>query len=160
MSQPTPPPYDSSSGGASPLGPDTGNDQQPPYGQQQSPYGQQQPAYGSQPPSYGSQSHDQYGGYGGYAGGSAPSNNTMAMISLVAGIVGLTVLPFLGSIVAVITGHMARREIARTGEQGSGLATAGLIMGWIGVGILVLIVVLALVVFGSMAAMVGSAGAL
>lgn len=66
--------------------------------------------------------------------------NSMAVVSLVAGIAGLTVLPVLASIVAVITAPMARREIARTGEEGGTMATAGLVTGWIGVGIGVLIV--------------------
>jgi Domain of unknown function (DUF4190) len=34
---------------------------------------------------------------------------------------------------------MARSQIRRSGEQGSGLALAGLILGWIGVGFAVLV---------------------
>jgi hypothetical protein len=35
---------------------------------------------------------------------------------------------------AIIFGHVGKRQIARTGEAGGGLATAGLIMGygWLG----------------------------
>jgi hypothetical protein len=64
----------------------------------------------------------------------------MAIISLVSGILGLTLLPFLGSIVAVITGPMARREIRESqgAAGGEGLATAGMVMGWIGIGLGVL----------------------
>ena len=36
--------------------------------------------------------------------------STLAIISLVSGLRGWTVLPFLGSIVAVICGHMARKR--------------------------------------------------
>jgi hypothetical protein len=59
----------------------------------------------------------------------------MAIVSLIAGIVGLTLLPIIGSIAAVVTGYMARKEInASAGAiSGNGLALAGLIMGWIGV---------------------------
>jgi hypothetical protein len=32
---------------------------------------------------------------------------------------------------AVVLGHMARAEIRRTGEQGDGLAVAGLVLGWL-----------------------------
>jgi len=66
--------------------------------------------------------------------------STLAIVSLIAGIVGLFVLPMIGSIVAVVTGHMAKREIRDSGGQvsGDGLATAGLILGYIGVGLTVL----------------------
>jgi hypothetical protein len=57
----------------------------------------------------------------------------MAVISLVMGILGWTVLPFIGSIGAIITGHLARAEIRRRPQQleGDGMALAGLILGWI-----------------------------
>jgi hypothetical protein len=63
--------------------------------------------------------------------------NTMALISLIAGILGLTLFPFLGSIVAVITGNIGRKEIAASAgaETGDGMALAGVVMGWIGVGL-------------------------
>ena len=41
-------------------------------------------------------------------------------------------MPWIGSIVAIITGHMARGEIRRAPErmEGDGLAVAGLILGY------------------------------
>lgn len=79
---------------------------------------------------------------------SAPTNS-MAVVTLIAGIAGLTVLPFVASIVAVITGPMAKKQIAQTGEQGEGMATAGTIMGWIGIalGVLALIAIILFFVF-------------
>jgi hypothetical protein len=67
-------------------------------------------------------------------------NSTTAIISLVAGILGLTLFPFIGSIIAVILGHMAKGEIARSNGTigGSGAATFGLVLGYIGVGLSVL----------------------
>ena len=67
-------------------------------------------------------------------------NSTMAIISLIAGILGLTAFPIVGSIIAVVTGHMAKGEIARSNGTigGAGLATAGLILGYIGIGLMVL----------------------
>jgi len=50
----------------------------------------------------------------------------------------------LGVIVGVITGHIALSQIGRTREKGRGMALAGVIIGWIGIAIGVLI----LVVFG------------
>src|SRR5436190_1276484 len=63
-----------------------------------------------------------------------PQNSNMAVISLIAGITGLTVFPIIGSLVAVILGHMAKGEINRSGGQlgGGGLATAGLVLGYLG----------------------------
>ena len=65
----------------------------------------------------------------------APPNSSMAIVSLVAGILGLTFFPRLGSIAAVITGYMARKEIEQSlgALSGAGLATAGLVLGWIGI---------------------------
>ncbi len=65
--------------------------------------------------------------------------STMAIISLIAGILGLTFMPFIGSIAAVITGPMAKREIRENPTlSGEGLATAGVILGWIGIALGVL----------------------
>jgi len=65
----------------------------------------------------------------------APPNSSLALISLIMGILGLTILPFLGSIVAVITAPMAKKEIRSSMGTlgGEGMATAGAILGWIGV---------------------------
>ena len=64
-----------------------------------------------------------------------PHNSTMAIISLIGGIAGWTVLPFIGSIVAIITGHMAKSEIKKGGGMvtGNGMATAGLILGYLNI---------------------------
>lgn len=59
---------------------------------------------------------------------SAPTSaktNAMAIVSLVTSILGI-------SLVGVITGHIAMSQIKKTGEQGNGLAVAGLIIGYIG----------------------------
>ncbi len=145
MSQPTPPPSESQGG------------QQPypgAYGQPQQPY-EQQP-YPQQPYQQGATAYGDQHGYGGYPPVPSRPNNTMAVVSLVAGICGLTVLFFVGSIVAVITGMMAKKEIARTGEEGSSLATWGVVLGWIGIGLGVLIGLAFLLFWGAMIAAIGS----
>ena len=70
----------------------------------------------------------------------SPPTSSMAIVSLIAGILGLTFVPMIGSIVAVITGPMAKKEIreSRGAVGGEGLATAGGILGWIGIGLTVL----------------------
>jgi hypothetical protein len=74
--------------------------------------------------------------------------NGLAVAALVCGIAafftGFTCIP------AIICGHMARRQIRRTGEQGDGLAVAGLILGYVSV-VLFIVAVLALVAVASKA---------
>jgi hypothetical protein len=71
---------------------------------------------------------------------SAVQTSGMAIASLVTGIAGWTILPFVGSILAIIFGYAARKEIRRRpGElTGEGLAVAGLVMGWLAVALSVL----------------------
>ena len=77
---------------------------------------------------------------------SAP-NNTLAVVSLVAGIASFFghIIPFAGgftlALVAIVTGHMARNQIQRTGEPGMGLATAGLVIGYIHLALIAVVVV-------------------
>ncbi len=61
------------------------------------------------------------------------ANSSLATISMVAGIVSWIFAPFLGSLVAIITGHMAKREITESNGQlgGDGMATAGLVLGYL-----------------------------
>ena len=62
-----------------------------------------------------------------------PPNSTLAMVSMIAGIVGWVLAPLLGSLVAIVTGHMAKREIRESMGRlgGDGMATAGLVMGYL-----------------------------
>ena len=78
------------------------------------------------------------------AGGLATSTNGLAIASLVLGILWLY---WVGSILALVFGYLARRQIAqRQGVQGGrGLATAGIVLGWVGIGFLALFIVLAMV---------------
>lgn len=67
-------------------------------------------------------------------------NSTAAIISLVFGIVSWFALPVIGAIVAIVAGHMARAEIGRSGGAvgGRGMATAGLILGYAHVALLLI----------------------
>jgi hypothetical protein len=75
------------------------------------------------------------------ASGWAPPRrtNVLAIISLVAGC-GQLFFWFVGAIAAIVTGHIARHQIRRTGEQGSGMALAGLILGYVGLALSMLAV--------------------
>jgi hypothetical protein len=71
-------------------------------------------------------------------------------VSLVAGIAGYVIPhPFIAGLVAIVTGHMARSQIRRSGEAGSRLALVGLILGYLHLLLSVLVVgFLLLVVLG------------
>jgi predicted histidine transporter YuiF (NhaC family) len=55
---------------------------------------------------------------------------------------GIGMLPFIGWLVAIITGHLALGEIKRSGEKGHGMAVAGLVLGYTGFGLTILLVIL------------------
>jgi hypothetical protein len=77
--------------------------------------------------------------------------NGLAIASLACGIAQFMLGP-LPTIPAIVFGHVARHQIRRTGEDGAGLALAGLILGWAAVVFGVLAVLgIAAVVAGSTA---------
>lgn len=61
-----------------------------------------------------------------------PPTHPMAVLSLVFGILTWTLLPFLGAIVAIVLGHVARSDFRRNpgAQNGDGMAVAGLVMGY------------------------------
>ena len=69
----------------------------------------------------------------------AARTNGMAIAALACGIGGIMVFP--ASIAAVVLGHIARREIGRTGQAGAGMATAGLMLGYIAMVLWILVIV-------------------
>jgi outer membrane lipoprotein SlyB len=71
--------------------------------------------------------------------------NGLAGVSLGFGI-GQILLPILGALVAIVCGHVARSQIRRTGEQGDGLAVAGMVLGYIGFLIPFLLIVIGIAV--------------
>jgi hypothetical protein len=91
--------------------------------------------------------------------GSACQTNTLAIVSLVSGIISWFMVPIVGGIVAVITGHMAKGQIRRTGEQGEIFATVGLILGYLHLAVVLLIgLFLVLVLVGTFAAIRTTSG--
>jgi len=82
-----------------------------------------------------------------------PKTNTLAIVSLIASLAGVIVVAFIGQIVGIITGHMALSQIKQRGENGRGLALAGVIIGYIS---LALYIVLAIIFIGVFVALVNS----
>ena len=83
--------------------------------------------------------------------------NSLAITSMICGIAQFMFGP-LATIPAVVCGHMARHQIRQTGEQGAGMALAGLILGWIGVGFTVLVVIAAVVLVAAVSSRSGVGG--
>ena len=75
--------------------------------------------------------------------------NGLAIASLACGLAQFAFGP-LATIPAIVLGHMARSQIRRTGEQGAGLALAGLVLGWGTVILGVVIIVVGLIVAAGM----------
>jgi len=67
--------------------------------------------------------------------------NGMAIASMVLGILWIY---WIGSILALIFGYIARNQIRERGEAGNGMAIAGIVLGWVGVGFLVITIVFGL----------------
>ena len=74
--------------------------------------------------------------------GTGQQSSGKATAALVLGILGLVLCPFICSILALIFGYQGRREIDASGGRmsGRGNATAGIVLGWIGVAFLVLLI--------------------
>lgn len=71
---------------------------------------------------------------------STAQTSTLALVSLISGVVSWFAIPFIGGIIAVVTGHMALSELRESQGRltGEGLAKVGLILGYLHLGVLVL----------------------
>jgi peptidyl-prolyl cis-trans isomerase B (cyclophilin B) len=78
--------------------------------------------------------------------------NTLAIVSLVLSLVGV-------SLGGIICGHIALGQIKRTGEQGHGLALAGLIVGYVFAALTVLFVIVYILIIVFTIGAVGLTGA-
>lgn len=98
------------------------------------------------PPQYGPPQYapPQYGppqaGWPAYPPGYAPPPRTNGM-AIAAMVLGIVWIYWIGSILALVFGYVARRQIRERGESGGGMATAGIVLGWVGVGTLGLLLV-------------------
>ncbi len=112
-------------------------------------YGQP-PAY-APPPAYGQPAYGPPPGYGqpgfgpppGYPPAYGRPTNTLAILALV--------LAFVFAPAGLITGIVARKQILRTGEDGAGLALAGIIIGGIATALFVLLIVFWIIAFATLA---------
>ena len=89
---------------------------------------------------------------------STESTNTLAIVSCVMSLAGCSVLPLLASFVAIVTGHMARSQIRRSGEDGDVLAIIGLVVGYGMVLVSCLGTAMAVLLYGGLFAFLTAAG--
>ncbi|CAN5522440.1 hypothetical protein BH20ACT23_BH20ACT23_13500 [soil metagenome] len=96
---------------------------------------------GAPPASYSNSTPQYAGGYPQPVYVVQGKTNGLAIASLVLGILWLW---WLGSVLALIFGYVGKNQIDRSGgqESGRGMAIAGIVLGWIGVGTLTVIILL------------------
>jgi len=104
------------------------------------PHGYPPPGYG--PPAYPPPGYGQYPPQYQWAPAPSAPTNGLAIASLVLGILWLW---WVGTILALVFGYVARSQIReRPGQGGDGLAIAGIVLGWVGVaGFVIFVFVLA-----------------
>jgi hypothetical protein len=76
--------------------------------------------------------------------------NNLAVASLVMGITCWFLSPLVGGVLAVMSGHTARREIRASGESGSAMAAVGLVLGYINIVVYGSVVLFWVFVFGGL----------
>ena len=79
--------------------------------------------------------------------GAPKKDSGLAIASLVCGIAAWIIFPIVAAIAAVITGHLAKKEIRNSNGtlSGDGMALAGLLMGYIQLGLFVLAIIVIMV---------------
>jgi Domain of unknown function (DUF4190) len=108
----------------------------------QAQYGQSQPQYGQPAGGYSQPQYGQAMPYGRVGRGT----NSLAIAALCCGIGQVFAGPIAG-IPAVILGFMSLGQIARTGEDGRGMAITGLVLGIVGLILTVLFIILFIAVW-------------
>ena len=103
---------------------------------------QQAPAWEQQPPAYVSRP-------------SYPRND-LAVWSLVLGALGVLGCVFFTGVPAILVGGAARRAVAAGEADNDGMATAGIILGWVAIGLSAIGLLLLLVFFPALHAWVGT----
>jgi hypothetical protein len=73
----------------------------------------------------------------------AQRDSALAIVSLITGIASWVFLPIVGALTAIITGHLAISEINKSSGmlKGKGMATAGLILGYIQIAVFLIVIV-------------------
>jgi hypothetical protein len=67
-------------------------------------------------------------------------DSSLAIASMICGLAAWVFVPFFGALAAIITGHLAKKEIRESNGflTGDGMAKAGLILGYVQIGAIAL----------------------
>jgi hypothetical protein len=84
--------------------------------------------------------------YGSYPTALRRSTNGLAVASMILGILWIY---WIGSILALVFGYIALSQIKRENQDGRGMAIAGTVLGWVGIGFGVFFVIGAVVTSSS-----------
>ncbi len=82
------------------------------------------------------------------------ATSSLAVVSLVFGAICWIAIPFVGAVVAVVCGHLARGEIRRAPPgtiEGDGMALAGMILGYLHLALFALAILLVFGFLGGLA---------
>jgi hypothetical protein len=115
----------------------------------------QQQGYGAgYPPAGGHPGYPQQMNYGGYAPGQEAPSQGLSITSMILGIIAIPTmcangLGILLAILAVIFGHVGHAQYKRQTGQANGMAIAGLVCGYISLGIVLIILIWVLAFVGS-----------
>lgn len=79
---------------------------------------------------------------------SQKTTSVLAILSTISGIASFFFIPFVGALAALITGYLAKSEIKKSNGKmdGEGFATAGIVMGWVNLGVMIMVCVMAFAV--------------
>lgn len=89
-----------------------------------------------------------------------PKTSGKAIVSLVFGIIGFIMLPLIAGIVAVIVGYSAKSDIRKSAGalKGEDMATAGIILGWVNLGLTVIGICVGVVILLGVMGAIGGMG--
>jgi hypothetical protein len=89
-----------------------------------------------------------------YQYGPQPRSSGDALAALILGICGIFVCPVICSVLAIVYGNRAKREIDTSGGWVTGreMAVAGIVIGWVGLAIYVLTILAFVLLFVILAA--------
>jgi len=68
----------------------------------------------------------------------APASRAMNGMAIASMVLGILWIYWIGSILALVFGYVALSQIKTRNERGRGMAIAGVVLGWIGVGLILL----------------------
>ncbi|MET4158807.1 DUF4190 domain-containing protein [Agromyces sp. PvR057] len=110
------------------------------------------PAYGAPAapaaPAYGAGTYDATAPA--YGAPAPAKTNVLAIVSLVSSIIGF--FTGIGFLVGIVCGHISLSQIKKTAEQGRGMAIAGLVIGYIGIVISIIVTIVFFVFLATLSA--------